>query len=201
MAWAEGSKREPSVHACCRGAVSRTKQGKKARADRRTGGNEDCGGGTPMKTAFWLAGATALALSIPRGCGRYDQDRLCLHLQRADRRDRQRYAQLLRTRARPSRPQDGRQAGRSHLRGRPAEARCGKAEDREAGAVRQGGFHRRLYLVERAARLAQDRGGFADLPDLGQCRTVATRRRTCARLTCSRPPGKTTRRRRRWAFT
>ena len=54
----------------------------------------------------------------------------------------------------------------------------GKQKTEKLVAVRQGRFHRRLYLVERAAGLAQDRGRLADLPDLGQCRAVADRRRT-----------------------
>ena len=113
---------------------------------------------------------------------RHHQDRLCLDLQRPDRCDRQRHAQFVRAGARPSRPQDGRQAGRGDLRGRRPEAGCRQAEDREADPVRQGRFHRRLYLVERAAGLAEDRGRFKDLPDLGQCRSVAARRRTVLAL-------------------
>src|SRR5258707_1740380 len=46
---------------------------------------------------------------------RHHQDRLCLDLQRPDRCDRQRHAQFVRAGARPSRPQDGWQAGRGDL--------------------------------------------------------------------------------------
>ena len=86
------------------------------------------------------------------------EDRVCEHVQRPDRRDRQRHAQFVRAGARSSRPQDGRLAGRGDLRGRPAEAGGRQAEDREADPVRQGQFRRRLYLVERAARIAQAGG-------------------------------------------
>ena len=58
------------------------------------------------------------------------------------------------------------------------QARGRQAEDREADRVRQGRFHRRLHLVERAARFAQAGGEFEDLPDHRQCRPLADRRRT-----------------------
>ncbi len=126
-----------------------------------------------------LAGGRGCARAGKPGVRRRQhQDRFRFDLQRPDRRDRQRHAQLLRARARPHRAQDGRQAGRGDLRGRRAEARCRQAEDREAGAVRQGRFHRRLHLVQRAAGILEDRGGLADLPDLGQCRPVADRGRS-----------------------
>ena len=64
--------------------------------------------------------------------------------------------------ARSSRPQDRRPAGRGHLRGRSAQARSRRAEDPEADRVRQGRLHRRLYLVERAAGLAQAARRFED---------------------------------------
>src|ERR1700736_220256 len=67
--------------------------------------------------ARWRAGT-----DITRFCRGFHQDRLCLDLQRPDRRDRQRHAQLVRARARSSRPQEGGKAGRSDLRGRSAEA-------------------------------------------------------------------------------
>src|SRR5205814_10621354 len=68
------------------------------------------------------------------------------------------------------------------LRRRRTEARRRQAEDRKAGAVRSCRYHRRLYLVERAAGLAEERRRFADLPDLGQCRPLAARRRTLLAL-------------------
>ena len=105
------------------------------------------------------------------------QDRIHQHIQRPDRGDRQRHAQLVGARARSSRPQDGWPAGGGRLRGRPAEAGGRQAEDREAGAVRQGGFRGRLHLVERAARLAQARAGCPDVPDQRQCRPAPDRRR------------------------
>ena len=52
----------------------------------------------------------------------------------------------------------------------------------EADRVRQGRFRRRLYLVERAAGLAQAGGRFADLPDQRQCRPLADRRRAVLAL-------------------
>ena len=83
----------------------------------------------------------------------------------------------LRARARSSRPQGRRRAGRGDLRGRPAEARGRQAEDREADRERQGRFHRRLHLVERVSCLAQARGRLQDLPDQRQCRALADRGR------------------------
>ena len=118
-----------------------------------------------MKTAFWLAGATVLALAAAPRWRRIPSRSGLSPPSRPDRGDRQRHAQFVRARARSHGPQDGRQAGRGDLRGRPPEAGYRQAEDREAGAVRSGRLHRRLYLVERAAGLAQDRGRFADLPD------------------------------------
>ena len=102
--------------------------------------------------------------------------------QRPGRRDRQRHAQFLRARARSSRPQARRPAGRGDLRGRPDQARGRRAEDPEADRVRQGRFHRRLYLVERAAGLAQADRRFQDLPDHHQCRRLAARGRAVLAL-------------------
>ena len=110
------------------------------------------------------------------------QDRLHQHVQRPGRRDRQRHAQLVRARARSSRPQARRPAGRGHLRGRPDQARGRRAEDPEADRVRQGRFHRRLHLVERAAGLAQAAGRFQDLHDRHQRRRLAARRRAVLAL-------------------
>ncbi len=55
-----------------------------------------------MKTAFWLAGAAALALASPAFAGDTIKIGFVLDLQRPDRRDRQRHAQLVRAGARPS---------------------------------------------------------------------------------------------------
>ena len=44
-------------------------------------------------------------------------------------------------------------------------------EDREAAAIRQGRFHRRLYLVERAAGLAEA-GGCAGRIEQMPCRDI-----------------------------
>ena len=110
------------------------------------------------------------------------QDRLRLHLQRPGRRDRQRHAQLVRARARPSRPQARRPAGRGDLRGRPDQAGSRRAEDPEADRVRQGRFPGRLYLVERDAGLAQADRRFQDLHDHHQRRRLAARRRAVLAL-------------------
>ena len=135
-----------------------------------------------MRKALMMAGA-ALLLAAARPCPLAQrQDRVRLDLQRPDRRDRQRHAQFVRARARPYGPQDGRPAGRSDLRRRRLQAGCRQAEDREADRVRQGRLHRRLYLVERAAGLAQAGGRFQDLPDQRQCRPVADRRRAVLAL-------------------
>ena len=114
--------------------------------------------GSDYEKGILAGGRSGSGAGAARVRWRHHQDRLCLDLQRPDRCDRQRHAQLVRAGARPSGPQDGRQAGRGDLRGRRPEARCRQAEDRKADPVRQGRFHRRLYLVERAAGLAEDRG-------------------------------------------
>ena len=130
-----------------------------------------------------LAGGRCGAGAGSAGYGwRYHQDRVRQHVQRPDRGDRQRHAQFVRACARPSWPQDGRQAGRGDLRGRHLQTRRRQAEDREADPVRQGRLHRRLYLVERAARLAEADRGFEDDHGRRECRSVAARRRTLLAL-------------------
>jgi branched-chain amino acid transport system substrate-binding protein len=64
-----------------------------------------------------------------------------------------------------------RQDDRDRLRGRPVQARRRQGALREAGPAGQGQLRRRLHLVERAARLAQDRDRRGrHHPDLVQCR-------------------------------
>ena len=149
-----------------------------------------------MKTAFWLAGATVLALAQPALAA----DSIKIGFVSTFSGPTAVIGNDMRNSFELALdhhgPQDGRQAGRGDLRGRRPEAGCRQAEDRKADPVRQGRFHRRLYLVERAAGLAQDRGRFQDLPDLGQCRARRSSPANSARLTCSRPPGRTTRPRR-----
>ena len=107
-----------------------------------------------------------------------DQDRLRQHLLRPAGRDRRGHAPLGRARQGASRRQDGRQAVRDHLRGRPVQARRRQAEVGEAGPAGQGELRRRLHLVERAAGLAQDRDRRGrHHPDLVQCRPLADRGR------------------------
>ncbi len=161
--------------------------GRKATLERAFGASNDQLGSRHILPVSWrtadmkkiLLGTVAL-MALGMRTGRSPairQDRIRQHVQRPDRRDRKRYAQFLRACARPSRPQNGWQAGGGDLRGRPAEARGGRAEVAEADRVRQGQFRGRLYLVERALGLAQAGGGFADLPDQLQCRAFADRRR------------------------
>ena len=81
------------------------------------------------------------------------------------------------------------------------QARSRRAEDPEADRVRQGRFRRRLHLVERDARFAQADGRFQDLHDQSPMRVRRSWPASSARPTCSRPPGTTTRPRRRSAST
>ena len=210
--WAEGSKTEPSVRACCAPPdFAHKHQWQSERTPEPRCPNGAVAGlagsvaitrrGDGYEQGILAGGRDGAGAGKPGFGGRHHQDRVCLDVQRPDRRDRQRHAQFVRARARSSRPQDGRQAGRGDLRGRRAEAGRRQAEDREAGPVRQGRLHRRLYLVERAARLAEDRGRFEDFPDLAPMPGLRSSPANCARLTCSRPPGRTTRRPRRWAST
>ena len=76
-----------------------------------------------------------------------------------------------------------------------------QAEDREADRIRQGRFHRRLHLVERAARFAQADRRFQDLHRSSPMPAPRRSPANCARPTCSRPRGTTTRRRRPSATT
>jgi len=57
--------------------------------------------GVNMKTAFWLAGATVLALAQPALAGDTIKIGFVSNLQRPDRGHRQRHAQLVRAGARP----------------------------------------------------------------------------------------------------
>ena len=136
-----------------------------------------------------------------RGPAEDRQDRLHQHVQRPGRRDRQRHAQFLRARARSSRPQARRPAGRGHLRGRPDQARRRRAEDPEADRIRQGRFRRRLYLVERAAGLAEAHRRIRRPSRSSPTPAPRSSPASCARPTCSRPRGRTTRPRRRSAST
>ena len=62
--------------------------------------------GTNMKTAFWLAGATVLALATPATAG--DSIKIgFVSTFSPDRRDRQRHAKFVRAGARSHGPQDG----------------------------------------------------------------------------------------------
>ena len=135
-----------------------------------------------MRTSFWLAGATALALAQPAMAA----DSIKIGFVSTFSGPTAVIGNDMRNSFELALDHLGRKiggnAGRGDLRRRRAEAGRRQAEDREADPVRQGGLHRRLYLVERAAGLAQDRGRFADLPDQRQCRTVATRRRAVLAL-------------------
>ena len=111
------------------------------------------------------------------GAAEDDKNRLHLDVQRPGRRDRQRHAQFVRARSRSSRPQARRAAGRGHLRGRRDQAGSRRAEDPKTDRIRQSRFHRRLYLVERAAGLAQAAGRLQDHDGRHQCGRLATRRR------------------------
>ena len=80
-----------------------------------------------MRKTLLVAGAALLLAAGPgAGPAKNGQDRLRLDVQRPDRRDRQRHAQFLRARARPSGPQDGRPAGRGDLRRRQQKPDVGK---------------------------------------------------------------------------
>ncbi len=135
-----------------------------------------------MRTAFWLAGAAALVLASPAFAGDTIKIGFVSTFSGPTAVIGNDMRNSFETRARPHRPQDGRQAGRGDLRGRRPEAGRRQAEDREAGAVGQGRFHRRLHLVQRAAGLAEDGRRLPDLPDLGQCRPVAARGRAVLAL-------------------
>src|SRR4051812_13825699 len=124
---AKGSRGELPVRACRWPAVSRTKQGistrgagERRRARLRRGGpatalisnNEE---ENDDESCILAGGRYVSGFGKLRDRGGYHQNRICQYVQRPHRRDRQRYAQLVRARARSSRAQDGRQAGRGDL--------------------------------------------------------------------------------------
>src|SRR5882724_13224960 len=109
-AWAEGSKGERAVRACRCPAISRTKYlaskgGFPGRARPRALGarvavrltgwiiNEE---GDEYENGILACGRDSSRAGKPCPGGGYDQDWFCLHVQRSDRRHRQRHAQLLR---------------------------------------------------------------------------------------------------------
>ncbi len=113
--------------------------------------------------------------------------------------DRQRHAQLVRARARPHGPQDGRPAGRGDLRRRRAQAGSRQAEDREADRIRQVDFIAGYIWSNVLLASLKPVVDCEDLPDHRQCRPARRSPANCARPTSSRPRGRTTRRRRPWA--
>ena len=154
-----------------------------------------------MKTAYLLAGAAALALSSPALAG----DTIKIGFVSTFSGPTAVIGNDMRNSFELALDHLGRKMG-----GKPVEViyeddgqkpDVGKQKTEKLVQSRQGRLHRRLHLVERAAGLAEDRGRLADLPDLAPMPVRTSSPASCARLTCSRPRGRTTRRRRRWAST